>query len=92
LSRARSVNGQAVCEATVIAAYSAARAQGCARYEAFVRAVQAYREQFANLPANLAGSEVAAILRATRHISDVDDDSEGLRHAAGMEYVGPARG
>jgi hypothetical protein len=75
----------------VIAAYSAARAQGCARYEDFFRAVQAYREQFANLPANLAGSEVAAILRAARHISEVDD-SEGLQHAAGMEYVGPARG
>ena len=87
MSADHSLNGQAVCEAAVIAAYSAARAQGCARYEAFVRAVQAYREQFANLPASLAGGEVAAILRSTTHISDADDD---LQAAAGMEYAGPA--
>jgi hypothetical protein len=84
------LNGRAACEAAVIAAYSAARAQGCARYEAFVRAVQAYREQFCNLPANLAGAEVAAILRATSSIGDIDQGSPSLQRADGMEYVEPA--
>ena len=83
-------NPQAACEAAVIAAYSAARAQGCARFEAFARAVQTYREQFCNLPANLAGMEVAAILRAMSSGEDVDDGSADLQRTDGMGYVGPA--
>jgi hypothetical protein len=86
----RAVNHRAACEAAVIAAYSAARAQGCARYEAFARAVQAYREQFCNLPVNLAGTEVAAILRATSRIGEIDHGSPRLQRADGMEYVEPA--
>lgn len=75
-----------VCEAAVIAAYSAARAQGRTRYEAFVRAVQAYREQCPDLPANGAGPEVARILLATVR-SGNDSATTGLQAAEGMEYV-----
>ena len=89
MSAARSAD-QAVCEAAVIAAYSAARAQGCTRCEAFARAVQAYREQFADQPASPAGSTVAAILRATWSIADSDRASPDLQLADGMEYAGPA--
>jgi hypothetical protein len=79
---------RAVCEAAVIAAYSAARAQGRTRYEAFVRAVQAYREQFSDLPASSAGTEVARILLATAQPED--GPKPALQHADGMEYVEPA--
>jgi hypothetical protein len=89
LTHAESNSRRAVCEAAVIAAYSAARAQGRARCEAFVRAVQAYREQFSNLPANLAGAEVARILLASAQ-SGADADSAGLQPAHGTEYVEPA--
>jgi hypothetical protein len=75
---------RAVREATVIAAYSAARAQGCTRYDAFVRAVAAYREQFPE-PAN-PGPEVARILLATVQAGE----STGLQPPDGMEYVEPA--
>jgi hypothetical protein len=79
---------RAVCEAAVIAAYSAARAQGRTRYEAFVRAVQAYREQFSDLPASSAGTEVARILLAT---AQPDEGARSTLHGAeGMEYVEPA--
>jgi hypothetical protein len=82
------IDRHAVCEAAVIAAYSAARAQGRTRHEAFVSAVQAYREQFSDLPASSAGTEVARILLAT---AQSDDESRpALQHADGMEYVGPA--
>ena len=77
-----------VCEAAVIAAYSAARAQGRTRYEAFVRAVQAYREQCPELAANGAGPEVARILLATARSGD--DGTADLQPAEGLEYVGPA--
>jgi hypothetical protein len=75
---------RAVREATVIAAYSAARAQGCTRYDAFVRAVAAYREQFPD-PIN-PGPEVARILLATVQTGD----SATLQPTDGMEYVEPA--
>jgi hypothetical protein len=88
--RANTRNVGAVCEAAVIAAYSAARAQGRTRYEAFVRAVQTYRDQFSNLPANLAGTEVARILLATAQSGEPAPDNVRLRHADGMEYVEPA--
>jgi hypothetical protein len=88
LTSAASKDPQAVCEAAVIAAFSAARAQGCSRYESFVRAVAAYREQCTDLPPNMAGPEVARILLATVQASD-DADAD-LQAADGMEYVGPA--
>ena len=72
----------------MIAAFSAARAQGCSRYESFVRAVAAYREQCTDLPPNMAGPEVARILLATVQASDNADAD--LQAADGMEYVGPA--
>jgi hypothetical protein len=84
--RAQPQSALSVCEAAVIAAYSAARAQGRTRYEAFVRAVQAYREQFPDLPANGAGPEVARILLATVRPNG-DSDTAGLQPAEGMEYV-----
>ena len=87
--RAKSEKALAVCEAAVIAAYSAARAQGRTRYEAFVRAVQAYREQCPHAPANQAGTEAARILLATVQ-SGGDTASAGLQPAGGMEYVEPA--
>lgn len=83
-------NGQAASEAAVIAAYSAARAQGCSRYDAFVRAVTAYREQFSDLPANLAGPEVARILLATVQPGESDSSGADLQPTDGMEYVEPA--
>ena len=79
-------NRQAVCEAAVIGAYSAARAQGRSRYEAFVRAVQAYREQCPGEPANSAGTEVARILLATAQPASATA-SPDLQSADGMEYV-----
>lgn len=87
--RADSESALSVCEATVIAAYSGARAQGRTRYEAFVRAVQAYREQCPHIPANNAGTEVARILLATVQ-SGGATESEDLRHTEGMEYAKPA--
>jgi hypothetical protein len=85
--RAQPENALSVCEAAVIAAYSAARAQGRTRYEAFVRAVQAYREQCPDdLQASGAGPEVARILLATVR-SGEDAGSAGLQTAKGMEYV-----
>jgi hypothetical protein len=77
---------QAVCEAAVIGAYSAARAQGRTRYEAFVRAVQAYREQCPTEPANRAGTEVARILLATAQPGQ-KAGSRDLQSTDGMEYV-----
>ena len=82
------IDDRAVCEAAVIAAYSAARAQGRTRYEAFVSAVQAYREQRPDLPASAAGTEAARILLATAQPDDGSGPS--LQHADGMEYVEPA--
>jgi hypothetical protein len=80
-------NGRlAPCEAAVIAAYSAARAQGCTRYDAFVRAVQAYREQVPDEPANRAGTEVARILLATAR-PEGDAATATLQPTEGMEYV-----
>lgn len=81
-------DAQAVGEAAVIAAFSAARAQGRSRYESFVRAVAAYREQCTNLPPNMAGPEVARILLATVQAGGGADAD--LQAADGMEYVGPA--
>jgi hypothetical protein len=77
---------QAVCEAAVIGAYSAARAQGLTRYEAFVQAVQAYREQCPGEPANCAGTEVARILLATAQPAKAAATPH-LKSADGMEYV-----
>ena len=82
------IDRHAVCEAAVIAAYSAARAQGRTRYEAFVSAVQAYREQCPDLPASSAGTEAARILLASAQTDD--GSSPSLQHADGMEYVEPA--
>jgi len=79
---------RAVCEAAVIAAYSAARAQGRTRYEAFVYAVQAYQEQFSDLAASSAGTEVARILLATAQPDQ--GNRPALHHADGMGYVEPA--
>lgn len=86
--RAESQSTLSVCEAAVIAAYSAARAQGCTRYEAFVRAVQAYREQCPDLAANGAGPEVARILLATARSGG--DGTGDLQSTEGLGYVGPA--
>jgi hypothetical protein len=88
--RAESQSTLSVCEAAVIAAYSAARAQGRTRYEAFVRAVQAYREQCQcpDLAANGAGPEVARILLATARSGG--DGTGDLQSTEGLEYVGPA--
>ena len=83
-------SGLAASEAAVIAAYSAARAQGCSRYDAFVRAVAAYRQQFSDLPANMAGPEVARILLATVQSRDGGSADADLQPADGMEYVEPA--
>ena len=87
--RAATESALSVCEAAVIAAYSAARAQGRTRYEAFVRAVQAYREQCPHLPANSAGTEVARILLATVQ-SGATSESGDLRQTEGMGYAEPA--
>ena len=88
MTSTKSKDPRAVCEAAAIAAYSAARAQGCSRYDSFVRAVAAYREQCSNLPPNMAGPEVARILLATVQASDAE--STDLQPADGMEYVEPA--
>lgn len=84
--RSAAQSRQAVCEAAVIGAYSAARAQGRTRYEAFVQAVQAYRDQCPGEPANRAGTEVARILLATAQPASAAGTPH-LQSADGMEYV-----
>jgi len=69
----------------VIAAYEAARERGDSRCEAFCRAVNAYRTQRPELPANRAGTEVARMLLAAARSAQAAP--KGLPVTDEMEYV-----
>jgi hypothetical protein len=72
----------------VISAYESARERGESRCEAFCRAVQVYRTQRPDLPANRAGTEVARMLLAAARRQQASARN-GLPVAEEMEYVEP---
>jgi hypothetical protein len=68
----------------VIYAYSAARARGDSRSDAFFQAVSVYRSQCPDLPVNRAGTEVARILLAAAQ-SQLETESSSMSLAATEE-------
>lgn len=72
----------------IINVYEAARARGESRCDAFVRAVQFYRNRRPDLPVDRAGSEVARILLSAAHrYGDGEHPTSELSPPAKVSYA-----
>ena len=75
-------------ENMIVSTYEAARERGASRCDAFCRAIEAYRRERPDLPANRAGTEVARMLLAAAQNAQASTRN-GLPAKEQMEYVEP---